>query len=52
MVPLTQDVIFPGGVHHKLIAPNRVVELRRASLVLEREFEGSTEVEFFVSVIL
>jgi hypothetical protein len=49
IVPLTQDNIFPGGVHHRLIVSNRVVELRRDSMVLEKEFEGSREVFFFVS---
>jgi hypothetical protein len=51
IVPLTQDNIFPGGVHHRLIVPNRVVELRRDSVVLEKEFEGSREVFFFVSYV-
>jgi hypothetical protein len=49
IVPLTQDNIFPGGVHHRSIVPNRVLELRRDSVVLEKEFEGSREVFFFVS---
>lgn len=31
-----------------MIAPNKVVELRRNSIVLEHPFEGSTEVPFFV----
>lgn len=51
IVPLTQDNIFPGGVHHRLIVPKRVVELRRDSVVLEKEFEGSREVFYFVSTI-
>jgi hypothetical protein len=51
IIPLTQDNIFLGGVHHRLIVPNRVVELRRDSVVLEKEFEGSREVFFFVSTI-
>lgn len=50
IVRLTQDNIFPGGVHHRLIVPNRVLELRRDSVILEHPFEGSTEVSFFVSV--
>jgi len=49
IVLLTQDNVFPGGVHHRLIVPNRVVELRRDSVVLDKEFEGSREVFFFVS---
>jgi hypothetical protein len=52
IVPLTQDNIFPGGVHHRLIVPNRVMELRRDSVILEWEFEGSREVPFFVSRVL
>jgi hypothetical protein len=51
IVPLTQDNIFPGGVHHRLIVPIRVLELRRDSVVLEKEFEGSIQVFFFVSKI-
>jgi hypothetical protein len=49
IVPLTQENIFPGGVHHRLIVPNRVLELRRDSVILDKEFEGSREVFFFVS---
>jgi hypothetical protein len=52
IVPLTQDNIFSGGVHHRLIVPNRVLEIRRDSIILEKEFEGSQEVFFFVSVLL
>jgi hypothetical protein len=52
IVPLTHDNIFPGGVHHRLIVPNRVLEIRRDSIILEKEFEGSQEVFFFVSIFL
>lgn len=52
IVRLTQDTIFPGGVHHRLIVPNRVLELRRDSVILEHTFEGSHEVPFFVSTPL
>jgi hypothetical protein len=47
--PLTKEAIFPAGSIHQVIAPNKVVELRESSVVLEHPFEGSTEVPFFVS---
>jgi hypothetical protein len=48
-VPLTKETIFPAGSIHEVIAPNKVVELRESSIVLEHPFEGSTEVPFWVS---
>jgi len=47
---LTQDVVFPADSRHRVICPNAVVELRKSSVVLERPFEGSTEVFFEVSL--
>ncbi|WVQ85451.1 hypothetical protein IAT38_007616 [Cryptococcus sp. DSM 104549] len=49
--PLTTEHVFPAGSPHKVIAPNKVVELRANSVVLERPFEGSTEVPFFRCVV-
>lgn len=48
-VPLTTKAVFPSGTAHQVIAPNKVIELRENSVVLEKPFEGSTEVSFFVS---
>lgn len=47
-VPLTQENVFGKGSPHRVVAPNKVVELKEESLVLEKEFEGSTELPFFV----
>ena len=48
-VPLTTETVFGKSSPHQVVAPNKVVELREGSLVLEKEFEGSTELPFFVS---
>lgn len=48
-VPLTTKTVFPSGTAHQVIALNKVIELRENSVVLEKPFEGSTEVPFFVS---
>ncbi|OWZ73497.1 hypothetical protein AYX14_01037 [Cryptococcus neoformans] len=50
-VPLTTKTVFPSGTAHQVIAPNKVIELRENSVVLEKPFEGSTEVSFFRCVI-
>jgi len=47
-VPLTQENVFGKESPHRVVAPNKVVELKEGSLVLEKEFEGSTELPFFV----
>lgn len=47
--PLNTEAVFGKGSDHRVIAPNRVVELKKDSIVLEREFEGKTEIPFFVS---
>ncbi|WWC66586.1 uncharacterized protein I206_100489 [Kwoniella pini CBS 10737] len=49
--PLTQDTVFPAGSIHRLIAPNKVVELKENSVVLEKPFEGSNEVPFFKCIL-
>jgi hypothetical protein len=46
--PLTTETVFGNNSPHKVIAPNKVVELKKDSVVLEKEFEGKTEVSFFV----
>ena len=46
---LSQERVFPTGSRHQLLAPNSVVELKHASVVLETPFEGSTEIPFDVS---
>jgi hypothetical protein len=48
--PLTQDTVFAKGSHHRVIAPNKVMELRENSIILEHPFEGSNEVPIWVSV--
>lgn len=50
-VPLTTKTVFPSGTAHQVIALNKVIELRENSVVLEKPFEGSTEVPFFRCVI-
>jgi hypothetical protein len=47
-VPLSTETVFGKGSPHQVIAPNKVIELKDGSLVLEKEFEGKTEVPFFV----
>ena len=47
-MPLHTNVIFSSGSDHQVIAPNKVVELRKSSVVLEKPFEGSTEIPFYV----
>jgi len=49
--PLRTSIMFPANSAHTVIAPNKVVELRSSSVVLEKPFEGSTTVAFFVSPI-
>lgn len=44
--------MFGDNSPHKVIAPNKVVELRKDSIVLEKEFEGQTEIPFFVCVFI
>ncbi|WVQ85449.1 hypothetical protein IAT38_007614 [Cryptococcus sp. DSM 104549] len=50
-VPLTDDRCFPAGSAHRVLAPNKLVECRENSVVLEHPFEGSTEVPFYRCVI-
>ncbi|KAK8865763.1 hypothetical protein IAR55_000910 [Kwoniella newhampshirensis] len=50
-VPLTTDRVFPKGSKHQVIAPNKVLELRENSIILEHPFEGSAEVPFFKCVL-
>ncbi|WVW82151.1 hypothetical protein I302_104157 [Kwoniella bestiolae CBS 10118] len=51
VLPLRTSTCFPHGSVHEVIAPNRVVELRKGSVVLERPFEGSVEVPFLRAIL-
>ena len=46
--PLTKEAVFPADSQHEVLAGCKVVELREGSVVIDREFEGSTEVPFYV----
>ncbi|WVW82068.1 hypothetical protein I302_104073 [Kwoniella bestiolae CBS 10118] len=50
-VPLSQETVFPKNSNHKLVVPNKVVELKENSIVLEKLFEGSNEVPFFKCIL-
>ncbi|WVQ71044.1 hypothetical protein IAR50_000569 [Cryptococcus sp. DSM 104548] len=50
-VPLTQDRIFPAGSQHRVLAPNKLLECKESSVVLEHPFEGSNEVPFWRCVV-
>ncbi|ODO07300.1 hypothetical protein L198_00879 [Cryptococcus wingfieldii CBS 7118] len=50
-VPLTDDRVFPAGSQHRVIVPNRLVECKETSVVLEHPFEGSNEIPFWGCVI-
>ena len=52
LAPLQTDAFFAARSGHAVIPGNRVLELRKESVVLEKEFEGSTEVPFFVSAAI
>lgn len=49
VAPNTTATFFAKNTPHQVIAPNKVVELKENSVVLEKPFEGSTELPFFVS---
>ncbi|KAK8865785.1 hypothetical protein IAR55_000932 [Kwoniella newhampshirensis] len=51
VVPLSEETVFPAGSFHKVLAPNKVVELKESSVVLEKPFEGSAEVPFFKCIL-
>ncbi|WVW82152.1 hypothetical protein I302_104158 [Kwoniella bestiolae CBS 10118] len=51
VLPLKTSTCFPQGTNHRVIAPTRVTQLKKNSVVLEKPFEGSTEVPFFKAVI-
>jgi hypothetical protein len=48
-IPITRANTLPKDSHHVVLVPNKVVELKEGSVVLETPFEGSTELPFFVS---
>nr|XP_019049087.1 hypothetical protein I302_02868 [Kwoniella bestiolae CBS 10118]OCF28017.1 hypothetical protein I302_02868 [Kwoniella bestiolae CBS 10118] len=50
-IPLSTERVFKADSPHRVIAGNKVLELREGSVVLERPFEGSEEVPFFRCVI-
>lgn len=47
-VEVKQERFFPAGSRHQVLCPNSVVELKKNSVVLEKPFEGSTELPFEV----
>ena len=49
MGPLNSEAFFSAGSGHQVIPGDKVVELRAGSVILEKAFEGSKEVPFFVS---
>ncbi|OCF55598.1 hypothetical protein L486_07082 [Kwoniella mangroviensis CBS 10435] len=51
VLPLKTSTVFPFGSIHKVIAPNKVIELKKDSIMLEKPFEGSTEVPFYKAII-
>ncbi|WRT64012.1 uncharacterized protein IL334_000939 [Kwoniella shivajii] len=51
VVPLKTSTVFTEFSQHQVIAPNKVVELRKNSIILEKPFEGSTELPFFKAVV-
>lgn len=48
VAPLRTTITFASDSIHQVIAPNKVVELKENSIVVESPFEGSTEIPFFV----
>lgn len=50
--PLNTEAVFGKTSPHQVIAPNRVVELKKDSIVLEKEFEGKLEIPFAVCLVL
>ena len=45
---LSTEAMFASGSPNQVLAPNKVVELKSSSVVVEKPFEGSTEIPFFV----
>jgi hypothetical protein len=50
--PVSTATFFAAGSPHQVIAPNKVIELKKNYIVLEKPFEGSNEVSFAVSSLL
>ncbi|TXT07038.1 uncharacterized protein COLE_06369 [Cutaneotrichosporon oleaginosum] len=44
--PTRQETVFKAGTRHRVLAPVRVLELLEGRVLLDTEFEGSTEVPF------
>lgn len=51
-IPISTEAFFPAESSHRVIAPNKVVELKKNSVVLEKPFEGSNELSFDVCPLL
>ncbi|EIW72649.1 hypothetical protein M231_06549 [Tremella mesenterica] len=49
--PLTQDTVFQKDSPHRMVPGNKVIELKKGSVILEKPFEGSTELSFFKCII-
>jgi hypothetical protein len=47
--PTRQETVFKAGVRHRVLSPVRVLKLLEGRVLLDTEFEGSTEVPFDVS---
>jgi hypothetical protein len=47
--PLQTDTVFAKDSPHQVIAPNKVIELKENSVMLEKKFEKEYELPFFVS---
>ncbi|KAK8865761.1 hypothetical protein IAR55_000908 [Kwoniella newhampshirensis] len=48
---LNDETVFLKGSQHRVIAPNKVIELKENSVVVEKPFEGSTEIPFFKCIL-
>ncbi|WVW82153.1 hypothetical protein I302_104159 [Kwoniella bestiolae CBS 10118] len=51
VLPLKTSTCFPSDSIHQVIAPNRVIKLKENLVVLEKPFEGTTEVRFYKAII-
>jgi hypothetical protein len=49
--PLRTDTVFAKDSPHQVLAPNKVIELKKNSVMLEKKFEQKYEFPFFVSLV-
>jgi hypothetical protein len=49
--PLRTETVFAKDSPHQVIAPNKVIELKKNSVILEKKFERKYELPFFVSPV-